>query len=55
MDDDPFSQGYLDGWRSVRGEKEQPAIPRVPAGTGKSMYLIGFHRGVRDAKAVSTL
>jgi hypothetical protein len=49
-----FSEGYLDGWRSVRGDKEQPAVPPAPAATGKSMmYLVGFHRGVRDAKAVS--
>jgi hypothetical protein len=55
MDDDPFSQGYLDGWRSVRSDKEQPAVPPAPAATGKSMYLVGFHRGVRDANAASTV
>jgi hypothetical protein len=49
---DPFSQGYIDGWRSVRGDEEPRAIPPAPAVAGKSMYLVGFHRGVADAKAI---
>jgi hypothetical protein len=39
------------GCCSIRGDKEQPAVPAAPAITGKSMYLIGFHRGIADAKA----
>jgi hypothetical protein len=30
-------QGYLNGWRPVRDEKEQPAIPEAPEAAGKSM------------------
>jgi hypothetical protein len=53
MYDDAFSYGYLDGWRLARGDKEQPAVPPAPAVTGMSMYLVGFHRGVRDANTAS--
>jgi hypothetical protein len=51
MERDSFGQGYIAGWRSVQGDEEQPVIPPAPAATGKSMYLVGFHRGVRDAEA----
>jgi hypothetical protein len=53
VNSDSFSQGYLDGWRSVRGDNEQLAVPPGPAAAGRSVYLVGFERGARDAMAVS--
>jgi hypothetical protein len=53
MGHNSFGEGYIDGWRSVRGDNQQPVIPPPPTATGKSMYLVGFHRGVRDARAAS--
>jgi hypothetical protein len=47
----PFEQGYVAGWQSVRGPDEQPLlIPPSPVFVGPAMYLVGFSRGVRDAE-----
>jgi hypothetical protein len=47
---DAFRDGYIAGWRSVRGADENPDVPACPVQTGMSMYLVGFSRGVRDAR-----
>jgi hypothetical protein len=49
---DAFRDGYIAGWRSVKGSAENPDVPACPVLSGMSMYLIGFSRGVRDAKVV---
>jgi hypothetical protein len=49
-DHEPFQQGYVAGWQSVRGADEQPVlIPPSPVLVGPAMYMIGFSRGARDA------
>jgi hypothetical protein len=51
MDEESFRRGYVAGWRSIRQSNptEIPACPVLEAAS--SMYLTGFSRGVRDAKA----
>jgi hypothetical protein len=51
VDHDTFREGYTAGWRSIRGD-EPILVPACPVIEGVSMYLIGFSRGVRDAKLV---
>ena len=53
MDHEAFRQGYIAGWRSVKGADANPDVPEGPALDGASMYLVGFARAVRDAKAVA--
>jgi hypothetical protein len=48
--DDSFREGYIAGWRSVRGVAENPDVPASPVLTGMSMYLIGFSRGICDGE-----
>jgi hypothetical protein len=50
MDQDSFRRGYIAGWQSVKGSDEHPDVPEAPAEVGVSLYLVGFSRGVRDAK-----
>jgi hypothetical protein len=50
--DDAFGDGYIAGWRSVRGADENPDVPPCLALSVMSMYLVGFSRGVRDARVV---
>ena len=46
----PFEQGYIAGWQSVRGADDQPLlIPPSPVFVGPAMYMVGFSRGARDA------
>jgi hypothetical protein len=52
VDHDAFHDGYIAGWRSVRGNAEDPDVPACPEFTGMVMYLVGFSRGVRDATVV---
>jgi hypothetical protein len=52
VDHDAFHDGYIAGWRSVRGAEENPDVPACPVLCGMSMYLVGFSRGVRDARVV---
>jgi hypothetical protein len=51
LDHDAFRDGYIAGWRSVRDE-DPALIPPCPAFAGAVMYLVGFSRGVRDARVV---
>jgi hypothetical protein len=47
---EPFQQGYIAGWRSVRGVDDHPSlIPPSPVFVGPMMYMVGFSRGARDA------
>jgi hypothetical protein len=51
-DHQPFQQGYIAGWQSVRGANDQPVlIPQSPVFVGPAMYMVGFSRGARDAGA----
>jgi hypothetical protein len=54
LDPRPFEQGYIAGWQSVRGADEQPPlIPPSPVFVGPAMYVVGYSRGARDARAVT--
>jgi hypothetical protein len=47
----PFNQGYLAGWQSVRGADDQPVLdPPCQVLVGPAMYVVGFSRGARDAR-----
>ncbi len=48
-----FKEGYLAGWRLVRGAAETPDVPELSADIGRAAYLAGLARGLRDAKALS--
>jgi hypothetical protein len=48
-----FKEGYLAGWRLVRGAGENPDVPALSASIGRAAYLAGLARGLRDAKALS--
>jgi hypothetical protein len=55
IDQQPFQQGYVAGWQSVRGADDQPAlIPPSPALIGSAMYIVGFYRGARDARVMTS-
>ena len=49
---EPFLQGYLAGWQSVRGD-QPPLIPPCPVLVGAAMYMVGFSRGARDARSMT--
>ena len=49
---DAFRDGYIAGWRSVRGPDESPDVPACPALGGLPMYLVGLSQGIRDARVV---
>jgi hypothetical protein len=52
MDQEAYGDGYIAGWRSVRGPDSHPVvIPGCPAPIETAMYTIGFSAGVRDALA----
>ena len=52
VDHEPFNQGYLEGWQSVRGADDHPVlIPPCPVLVGPAMHMVGFSRGARDARA----
>jgi hypothetical protein len=50
-----FREGYIAGWRSARVADENPDVPSCPAAVGMSMYLVGFSRGVRDARVAGAV
>jgi hypothetical protein len=50
-----FREGYIAGWRSAKGADENPDVPSCPAAAGMSMYLVGFSRGVRDARVAGVV
>ena len=52
VDHEPFNHGYLEGWQSVRGADDQSVlIPLCPVVVGPAIYMVGFSRGTRDARA----
>jgi hypothetical protein len=53
-DCEPFHQGYLAGWQSVRGADDQPLlIPPCPVLVEPVMHMVGFSRGARDARTMT--
>src|SRR6516162_7796726 len=46
-----FGDGYLAGWRWVRGSDEAPAIPDYSPLEGEAPFRAGVTRGVRDGCA----
>lgn len=51
LDQEKFDDGYIAGWQLVEGPHARPVmIPRCPAPIESAMYMIGFARGVRDAR-----
>ena len=53
-DHEPFHQGYLAGWQSVRGADDEPLlIPPCPVFVGPAMYMVGYSRGARDARSMT--
>jgi hypothetical protein len=48
-----FKEGYLAGWRLVRGAGETPDVPASTVSIGRAAYLVGLARGLRDAEARS--
>ena len=54
MDRKTFQDGYLAGWRSVRGSNDDPPfVPPAPLPLVAGAYVIGFSRGARDAAGMS--
>ena len=52
VDHEPFNQGYIAGWQSVRGADDQPMlIPPCPVLVRATMHMVGVSRGARDARA----
>jgi hypothetical protein len=50
----PFQEGYVAGWQSVRGADGYPLlIPPSPVFVGSAMYMVGYSRGSRDAEAMT--
>jgi hypothetical protein len=53
-DHEPFHQGYIAGWQSVRGADDQPfLIPPCQVLVGPAMYMVGFSRGARAARTMT--
>ena len=49
MPDNLFEQGYIAGWRSIRGNDDVAAIPRRPDGVVETAFRYGVTQGVADA------
>ncbi len=49
MPDNLFKQGYIAGWRSIRGIDDIAAIPPRPDGVGETAFRYGVTQGVADA------
>jgi hypothetical protein len=47
-----FRDGFLDGWRSVKGQNAAtPSIPSTPPiPPGRTLYQLGWAKGVERAK-----
>jgi hypothetical protein len=52
MPQNAFKNGYLAGWRSIRGSEEPPEVPAYQPGAGNP-YREGVAQGVRDAGALA--
>ena len=48
-----FTDGYIDGWQSVRGKGAEPEIPAHVIPAGMTPYQAGFEQG--KAKAEDSL
>jgi hypothetical protein len=51
-DREVFREGYIAGWRSIRGD-DPMMVPPSPVIVGTPMHLVGFSRGARDAGATT--
>ena len=49
MPERSFEDGYLVGWRWMRGNDDVPTIPACSVPLGEAAYREGVIRGVRDA------
>jgi hypothetical protein len=49
MPERAFRDGYLVGWRWIRGDDDVPTIPACSTPPGETAYRAGVIRGVRDA------
>jgi hypothetical protein len=49
MPDKAFKEGYVAGWRSVRGADGIAAMPSRPNGAVNSAFRCGVTQGVADA------
>jgi hypothetical protein len=43
-----FGDGYLAGWRWVRGDDQVPTVPTCSVSEGEAPYLAGVVNGLRD-------
>jgi hypothetical protein len=43
-----FGDGYLAGWRWVRGDNQVPTVPACCVSEGEAPYLEGVVNGLRD-------
>jgi hypothetical protein len=44
-----FKDGYIAGWRWIRGNDDLPTIPACSVPAGETAYRAGVIRGVHDA------
>jgi hypothetical protein len=44
-----FKDGYIAGWRWIRGNDDLPKIPACPGSADETAYRAGVIRGVLDA------
>ena len=48
MPERAFRDGYLVGWRWIRGDHDVPTIPVCPIPAGETAYRAGVSRSARD-------
>jgi hypothetical protein len=44
-----FKDGYIAGWRWIRGNNDLPSVPSCSIPAGETAYREGIIRGVHDA------
>ena len=49
-----FEDGYIDGWKWIKGNDQNPAIPPYRSSNGATPYRAGISAGVHDACASRT-
>ena len=49
-----FKNGYVMGWRSVRGSAQFPEFPVYSVAAGQSPYQAGVVHGIKDAATSGT-
>jgi hypothetical protein len=52
LDHEAFRDGYIAGWRSLRGEAPEQ-VPSSPVFVRSAMYMLGFSRGTKDARSMT--